>query len=160
MHCYFGASPRALTRLMQHFGYLPVVFDAAGINIFFVHNEEVGGLRKPSRPSKVPGDTIDDDFNLENTIRSLEKAIALLGTSSIFGFMLGRTLHAPCHLHTWYKASPGINYSNIEWMRELELVVLSMGENDVGRVFREERIITGAMTGASNEECPVRFSQP
>ena len=129
--CYFGASPRAITRLAQHFGYLPIAFDEIGVNIFLVHTSEVGGLKKPSRPSKLPGDTIDDDFNLE-------KAVEALGYLS----SLGQVLHDACHLHSWLKVGPGVNFSSPEWMGELEVVVLSMNSY-IKRVFREERLITG-----------------
>lgn len=133
--CYFGATPRAFTRLFQHFGYLPISIGTEAVNMFFVHKSEVGGLKEPSKPSKVPGDTIDQDFNLESVI-------AALGEHS----SLGHEIHFQCHLNAWVKISPGVNFSSPTWTDELEIVVLStrhergFGGNVAGRVFGEEQL--------------------
>jgi hypothetical protein len=138
MNCYFGASPLALTRLAQYFGYLTIALDEAGVNMYFIHSSEVGGLRPPSQPfvpsqpSQEPGDTIDEDFNLQ-------KAIKALGVKS----QLGKSLHHPCHNNAWYKVPPGVNFSSPDWMGQLEVVVLGMGENDVGRTFTEQKLVMG-----------------
>jgi hypothetical protein len=136
MNCYFGASPMALTRLAQFFGYLPMAFDEAAVNMYFIHSSEVGGLRPPSQPSQPPlpsqetGDAIDEDFNLE-------KAIKALGDKS----HLGKSIHHPCHNNAWYKVPSGVNFSSPDWMGQLEVVVLGMGGNDVGRTFTEQKLV-------------------
>lgn len=134
MNCYYGASPLALTRLAQHFGYLPIALDQAGVNIFFIHSNEVGGLKPPTSQAggNAPGDPIDEDFNLAKAVKSL-------GAHST----LGRSMHAACHLNAWNKVPRGLNFSSPDWMEGLELVVLGQGENGRGRTFTEEKLVSG-----------------
>lgn len=135
--CYFGASSRAVSRMAEHFGYLPVAFDEQAVNLFFVHSSEVGGIH-PMRSEGVAqeGGEMDRHFNLEAAYNAMRLASPTCDQDSC----LRPGIHMACFNHVWLKVGPKVNFSSPDWVDDLEPVVLthSSTAGTKYRVFREE----------------------
>jgi hypothetical protein len=97
--CYFGASGLAYERLMRAFGYSLVAFDTVGVNVYFVHNEELGAPLPP-----------------EHTFASLTPVHAADAWAP---------LHADCKHKTWVRVHDDAGLANPDFMRHMSPVVLS-----------------------------------
>ncbi|GAX72869.1 hypothetical protein CEUSTIGMA_g324.t1 [Chlamydomonas eustigma] len=132
--CYFGASPLAMARMMQHFGYWPLVFDKYAINLFFVHASVVGIKLNPLNQKLVEGsstsreafDTLDQDFSIRSAATALPADREL-----------GWPIHEPCPHNLWLEVPRNLDFMGSGWERRLRPTILSevLGPNHI-RVFK------------------------
>ena len=129
--CYFGASPLAYTRLAQFFGYRPLVFDKAMVNMFFVHANVIGSTKPAASTNRDP-DVLDADFSLDSAARALYKATGSRGSLPI---------HEPCPYMMWLQIPPGTDFVAPDFESQLNAVVLAERLSPEGkRVFRQAQV--------------------
>ena len=116
--CYFGASGLAFERLLRAFNYTLVAFDAPGVNLFFVADEELG-----ARPPAA------------HSFGALAADYALPAYGA---------LHGPCSQAVWLAVEGGAALAGPDFARLMRPAVLAHA--DVGarvraawpvRAFRE-----------------------
>lgn len=105
--CWFGASGLALERLMRAFDYSLVAFDENGINLFFVHNKELG------RPFPHSFADLTPNYQLR----------------------AWQTLHPDCQNNLWVMVNESTALASPEWQKHLHPAVLSHSAKGAARIF-------------------------
>jgi hypothetical protein len=102
---------------MRAFGYSLVAFDMAGVNVFFVHDSELGAP-------------------LPNTFASVTPDYTHVGWHA---------LHPPCKQMVWAHVDAAAGLSQVDFMRHMRPVVLSHDDVPGGPRIMKEVAITGVL---------------
>lgn len=122
-NCYFGASPLAVARLAQAFGYVPLTIDLHAINMFFVHKDAIGGLVPlPSEQARNPHShaILDVDFNLPAIIETMSRV-----TKCEPEVCHTESLHGDCQGMDWLRVDANADLTLKDPVPQLKRVTLS-----------------------------------
>jgi hypothetical protein len=110
--CYYSASGLAFERLMRAFGYTLVAFDLAGVNLFFVHDSQIGA--PPPAAS--------------HTFAALSRDASLPAW---------QPLHGSCQQMVWARLEAGPGLAGPEYLHHAQPVVLAHADMPLERRFAE-----------------------
>ena len=139
--CYQGASPLAMTRLAQFFGYRPLIFDRELINMFFVHTDAIGSL--PPSDDYVSSSTSDPDLlDSDFSLHAAAAALSLASNGQLEGnWVLGVGTNirpvSICPYSTWAHIPSDVDFERLDFERQLRAVVLASNTTGGKRYFHE-----------------------